>query len=141
MKSVPFVPYQSKYQLKTHEFDSKSRSPSKSYLSRSPNFINEASGQNPDCHELRNLREIRFQALQETIKGVYQQIMEDELLVAMKEDSSSTDFVNQRVKEIFDEVIENEREIYIDKIMSQYSYMKGMYKQLEDELRKVHYFA
>lgn len=83
------------------------------------------------------MRDMRFQSLQETIKGVYHQILEDELLSAMKEDSSSTDFVNQRVKEIFEEVIENDREIYIEKLMSQYTYMKTMYKQLEEDLRKV----
>ena len=57
----------------------------------------------------------------------------------MKEDSSSTDFVSQRVKEIFEEVIEKDREIYIEKMMSQYTYMKGMFKQMEDELHKVIY--
>ena len=131
MKSTSYVPYPSKYS------DPKVRSPNKSYLSRSPIFVNEGGPAPVDNYELRNLRELRFQALQETIKGVYQQVLEDELLGAMKEDASSTDFVTQRVKEVFEEVIESEREIYIDKLLSQYSYMKGMYKQLEEELRKV----
>ena len=127
MKTAP-------YPLK---YDSKSRSPNKSYLSRSPIFINEGPPPPQDTYELRALREQRFQSLEETIKGVYQQILDDELLGAMREDSSSTDFVAQRVKEIFEEVVENEREIYIEKLLSQYNYMKNMYKQLEDELRKV----
>lgn len=122
-------------------FDRKNRSPPKTTStlnvhSRSPIFINE-SNLNIDPNDIKQMRDMRFQSLQETIKGVYHQILEDELLSAMKEDSSSTDFVNQRVKEIFEEVIENDREIYIEKLMSQYTYMKTMYKQLEEDLRKV----
>lgn len=100
-------------------------------------MISETGGQPIDSYELRNLRELRLQALQDTIRGVYQQILDDELLGAMKEEASSKDFMSQRVKEIFEEVIESEREMYIDKLLSQYNYMKNMYKQLEDELRKV----
>lgn len=105
--------------------------------SRSPIFINEPFSAAMDPLELKTQREFRFQALQEAIKGVYNQILEDELLNAMKEDSSSTEFLNQRVKEIFEEVIESDREIYIDKLMSQYSYMKTMYKQMEEEMRRL----
>ena len=125
----------------TDLFDRKYRSPGKQNQtsngpSRSPIFINETIDPN---NEMKQMRDMRFQSLQETIKSVYHQILEDELLVAMKEDSSSTDFVSQRVKEIFEEVIEKDREIYIEKMMSQYTYMKGMFKQMEDELHKVIY--
>lgn len=115
------------------------RAPPPNPSSRSPIFIREGATSpnvNFDQYELKSQKDARFQALQETIKSVYSQILEDELLHAMKEDSSSTEFLHQRVKEIFEEVIENDREIYIEKLMTQYSYVKNLYKQLEDELRR-----
>jgi hypothetical protein len=87
--------------------------------------------------EAPHLREARFQALKETIKSVFNHIQEDELLGAMKEDTTSFEFLNQRVKEIFEEVIENEREAYIEKLIGQYNYVKGLFKNMEDEMKKV----
>ena len=141
MKPSTFNPFPSSIRSsKAPEFyDRKFRSPPKQTAttnanSRSPIFINESL---MDPNDMKQMREMRFQALQEAIKGVYHHIIDDEILGTMKEDSSSTDFINQRVKEIFEEVIESDREIYIEKLMSQYTYMKAMYKQLEDEMRKV----
>ena len=93
--------------------------------------------QSDSLPEAPHLREARFQTLKETIKSVYNQIQEDELLGAMREDITSFEFMNQRVKEIFEEVVENEREVYIEKLIGQYNYVKGLYKNMEDEFKKV----
>lgn len=103
-------------------------------------ILTRASNMLPELNmESVQLRESRFQALKESIKSVYNQIQEDELLGAMKEDSSSIEFLNQRIKEIFEEVIETDREAYIEKLISQYTYIKGLYKTMEDDFRKVLY--
>ena len=71
------------------------------------------------------------------VKTVYQRIISDELLLTMKDDPTSLEFVNQRVREIFEEVITNDREIILEKIYKQYSYLKVEYKKIEEEKKQV----
>ena len=51
----------------------------------------------------------------------------------MKQDPTSVEFVNQRVKEILEECINNDKEALLDKISHQYSYLKSEYSKLENE--------
>ena len=86
---------------------------------------------------IKNFYEKRIEVLKEDVKMVYQKIISDDLFHTMKEDPTSLEFVNMRVREIFEEVINNDREIILEKIYKQYAYLKAEYKKLEEEKKKV----
>lgn len=89
---------------------------------------------------LKSYYEKRLENLKEDIKLVFQKIVSDDLVRTMKEDPTSLEFVNQRVREIFEEVISNDREIILEKIYKQYSFLKSEFKKLEEEKQKVNFF-
>jgi hypothetical protein len=86
---------------------------------------------------IKNFYEKRLEVLKEDVKLVYQRISSDDLLHTMKEDPTSVEFVNQRVREIFDDVISNDREIILEKVYKQYANLKGEYRKMEEEKKKV----
>lgn len=55
----------------------------------------------------------------------------------MKQDCTSQEFVFQRVKEMFEETVISEREVLIEKLSSQYAYLKMEYNKMESDKRKV----
>lgn len=89
---------------------------------------------------IKGFYEKRLENLKEDIKLVYQRLTSDELLLTMKEDPTSVEFLNQRVREIFDEVISNDREIILEKIYKQYANIKSEYRKLEEEKKRVEPF-
>lgn len=56
-------------------------------------------------HILKSFYEKRIENLKEDLKLVYQKIASDDLLKTMNQDPTSIEFVSQRVREIFEEVI------------------------------------
>ena len=86
---------------------------------------------------IKGFYEKRLENLKEDIKLVYQRLSSDELMLTMKEDPTSVEFLNQRVREIFDEVISNDREIILEKVYKQYANIKSEYRKLEEEKKRV----
>lgn len=86
---------------------------------------------------IKSFYEKRLELLKEDIKLVYQSIVSDDLLRTMREDPTSVEFVSQRVREIFDEVITNDREALLEKVYRQYTALKSDYRKLEDDKKKV----
>ena len=112
-------------------------SPNKKKLENSfRKFENEVES-NEKFGFFKNFYEMRMQALQESIKDAVYQIINDDLLKTMKEDSTSFEFSHQRIKEIFEDVISNDREVIIEKLTMQYSNLKNEYAKCEEEKNKV----
>ena len=94
---------------------------------------------NERMNSLKMFYEIRMHSLDEIIKEAVFQINNDELMKTMKNDNASNEFSLQRIKEIFEEVVNSDREIIIDKLLIQYSYLKTEFSKIEDEKKKVAY--
>lgn len=68
---------------------------------------------------------------------MYKKIAEDEVLVTMKKDMASAEFVAERVKEVFEEVVSNEREIMIERLGYQLTEVKSECNRIEGENMKL----
>lgn len=82
-------------------------------------------------------QDVRFETLKESLKGIYKRLLDDEILKVMREDHSSSDFINERIEEIFNEVIDNDREELLNKLAEKYQILKNQYDELLFEKEKV----
>ena len=87
--------------------------------------------------QLRNIYEMRVQALSESIKDAFRLVQNDDLVQTMREDVTSQEFVNQRVKEIIEECLNNEKEDLIDKLSRENADFRGEFSKLEHENARV----
>ena len=83
--------------------------------------------------QLRNIYEMRVQAIHEGVKTAFRLVQADDLIETMKNDSTSDEFVALRVKEIIDEVLYNEREAVLEKLSHQYAFLRTEAGKLEEE--------
>lgn len=58
----------------------------------------------------------------------------------MKENPISQEYIHQRVRELFEEIVLSEREVIIDKLSSQYTFLKAEFAKVENERRRVNIF-
>lgn len=79
--------------------------------------------------QLKQFYEMRLLGLQESIRECLQKIYSDDLVSTMKKDPISNEFLGQRVKEIFEEVISADREQVIDKLSQQLIHMRQEFAQ------------
>lgn len=79
---------------------------------------------------MKQLYEMRFLALQESVKEAISKIFEDELLLTMKSDFTSAEYINQRIAEIFLDLVNGDREAIIEKLSYQYACLKTDYSNL-----------
>ncbi|KAL4511780.1 hypothetical protein ABPG72_012625 [Tetrahymena utriculariae] len=91
---------------------------------------------NERINSMRELYEMRFQTLQETIRDVYEKVIKDDLIQTMKDNPISQEYIHQRVRELFEEIVLSEREVIIDKLSSQYTFLKAEFSKLENEKRR-----
>ena len=92
---------------------------------------------NARLNQLKSMYELRIQSFQDTLKSIFMLIQKDELLDAMKQDEASEEFMNQRVREIIDDCLYNDREIMIEKLTYQYSHLKVELSKIEQENNRV----
>ncbi|CAD8071448.1 unnamed protein product [Paramecium primaurelia] len=86
---------------------------------------------------MRSFYDMKYQTLFETVKEALDKIMNDELIDTMRQDITSQEFVYQRVREMFEEIILSEREVLIEKLSSQYAYLKMEFGKIEQDKRKL----
>ena len=65
---------------------------------------------------MRSFYEMKYETLYQTVKESLEKILTDELLDTMKQDQTSQEFIWQRVREMFEDVVISEREVLIEKI-------------------------
>lgn len=88
-------------------------------------------------YQLKQVYETRVQTLSEGIKDAFKLIQNDDLIETMRQDKTSEEFVNQRVKEIIEECINNDRESLIERLSQEVAELRGEYMKLEHENSKV----
>ena len=55
---------------------------------------------NERLKQIKNLYELRLEGLQETLKLIFKEAQNDELIDTMSKDQASSEFVQQRIQEI-----------------------------------------
>ncbi len=55
------------------------------------------------------------------------------MIETMKKDPISSEFVHQRIKELFQEIVFSERQVIIEKLSSQYAYVKAQFTKLQQD--------
>ena len=73
----------------------------------------------------------QYQTLQMTISDAYKKVLQDEILTTMIGDKTTIPFIEERVKELFIEIIGNEREVLIEKLGLQLSDLNFHYGELK----------
>lgn len=61
---------------------------------------------------------MKYNTLAESIREMYTKIMNDDLITTLKKDPISAEYLETRVKELFEEIIFSEREVIIEKLAS-----------------------
>jgi len=91
----------------------------------------------PKYQYLRKWYETRVKSLSDDIKNAFVLIQKDMLIDTMKQDAASGEYINQRVREIIDDCISNDREVLLEKMALQCSYLKNEFSNSEHEHMKV----
>lgn len=95
---------------------------------------------NQEAQYLRKWYESRVRGLSEDIRNAFKIIQNDALIDTMRQDSASEEFISQRVKEIIDDCLANDRETLLEKMALQCSYLKSEFSKAEEENMRVKYF-
>jgi predicted nucleic acid-binding Zn-ribbon protein len=95
------------------------------------NKMNDMTGVQDDrINFLKTQYENRLKALHEQIAKIYESVSQDEILLAMKENETSSAYVGQRIKEIVEENVAAEREIQIQQLMQDLAFTKSEISKL-----------
>lgn len=92
---------------------------------------------NEKVAQVKQIYETRVTSLQDSLKQLFELVQNDPLVNTMKQDPSSFEFANQRIKEILEDFLNSEREYVIEKLSTQYSLLKAEYQKVQAELAKV----
>jgi DNA-binding GntR family transcriptional regulator len=84
-----------------------------------------------------NMFELKYQSLQDSILSVFDRIKKDELLSTMLNDRTSSIHLEDRVREIFGEVVAEERELIFKKLGTQIANLKFENEELSRQLKRL----
>jgi len=88
---------------------------------------------------MKHFYQLRLRNFEESLSKLYQRLFDDELMKTLKKDAISADFINERVREIFQEIVSNDKEILLTNITAQYANLKHELKRVEAEKTEVLY--
>lgn len=74
---------------------------------------------------IQKLYEERLNHMHAQLKTIYHKIATDDIANTMKENAVSQEFLVDRVKEIIEEHLLNEKEMHIEKCMQEIAYLKS----------------
>lgn len=89
--------------------------------------------------DFRDPHHMRLDELSATISNALLAIKNDQLLSTMLEEQTSKEFAQQRIKEIIEECIDNDRETLIEQLSHKYQVLETEYIALEQEYTKVRF--
>ena len=81
--------------------------------------------------------ELKYQSLHDSILSVFERIKKDEILSAMVNDRTSSIHLQDRVKQIFSEVVAEQRELIFKKMGTQITNLKFENEELARQLKKI----
>lgn len=91
----------------------------------------------PKYQQLKEMFDARIETVEESIKKAFELIQTDNLIDTLKQDATTSEYVYDRVKEIVETCIKNDREALIERVCQQYANLKSEYYKLEQENIKV----
>jgi len=87
--------------------------------------------------QLREFYEMRLREFGDTIANTVSSITNDPLLITMKGEATSQQFIQQRIQEIIEECLYSDREALIKQLSHQNSALEADFHKLEIEYEKV----
>lgn len=87
--------------------------------------------------QLKHLYEIRVQTLSEGIREAFRAVQTDDLIDTMRQDTTSEEYIQHRVKEIIEECLNNQRESFVDRLSQENAELHAEFAKLELENTKV----
>ena len=81
--------------------------------------------------------ELKYQSLHDSILSVFELIKKDEILSTMLNDRTSSIHLQDRVKQIFSEVVAEQRELIFNKMGTQIINLKSENEKLSRQLKKI----
>ena len=87
--------------------------------------------------QLRKLYNLRLETVQESIKRSIEAIQTDKLMDTLKEEEYVAQYGYERIKEILNQCINNDRETLIEKLSQDYAELKSDYLKLDQANSKV----
>ena len=73
---------------------------------------------------------MKQETLHNAIQKLYATILQDDLLKTLKQDATTAEFILERVRELFEDVIGSERELMIERLGHQLTDMKVEYSKV-----------
>ena len=83
--------------------------------------------------QLKHLYDARVEALTQGIRDAFCLVQNDELIETMRQDLTSEEYVNQRVREIIEECINSNREALMEQLSQQIVDLHLQFGKLENE--------
>lgn len=81
--------------------------------------------------------ELKYQSLNDSILSVFDRIQKDELLSTMLNDRTTSIHIQDRVKEIFSEVVQEAREIIVMRMGTQITNLKFENEELHRQIKRL----
>ena len=89
---------------------------------------------------LHRAYELRLESVKESISRAVTSVLEDDLLATMREESTSRGFIVERVKEIFIETINNDKDALLDSLSKEMADFKAEVTKLQEDKSRVGYY-
>lgn len=86
---------------------------------------------------MRHFYQMRLMGFEDSLNKLYQRLFDDELMKTLKKDAISAEFIYERVKELFQEILNSDKEILLTNITSQYANLKAELRRVESEKNEV----
>ena len=86
---------------------------------------------------MKQFYQMRLRSFEDSITKLYQKLFDDELMKTLKKDTISADFIYERVKELFQEILTGDKEILLTNITGQYAMLKHELRRVEAERNEV----
>lgn len=87
--------------------------------------------------EIKKLYELRIQNLQTSLRQVFEKVVNDPIVVTLKRENRDENLLLQRVTEILQFTIDNEKELCIEKLSKQFAILKAENSKLREKLNMV----
>ena len=68
---------------------------------------------------MQKFYEMKQETLHDAIQQVYTAVLQDDLLKSLKKDATTAEFILERVRELFEEIVTSERELLIERLGQQ----------------------
>ena len=122
---------------------SPTRSPKRSTYTRSPSRSQDAINADNEikAQQLAKMYEKRLEILKESLQDAFGIVKSDNLIDTMKTDVSASEYAYERVKQIIEKCINDDKEALVDKLCQENADLKSECFKLDQENLKVRFWG